>query len=134
MQWPMLNSSGCGCAGLARFRRSYHHLLAHGDQADMVARVLIIGGYSNFGSYIARRLAGDQAIRVLIGGRSAAKAKAFAASLDASNAAAGHAIDIDRNLAQTLARLPPDISITTTGPLPDQDPHLPQPCVVTDSH
>src|SRR3546814_11152491 len=116
MQWPMLNSSGCGCAGLARFRRSYHHLLAHGDQADMVARVLIIGGYSNFGSYIARRLAGDQAIRVLIGGRSAAKAKAFPASLDASNAAEGHAIAIDGNLAESLTRLATSIVLHTTRP------------------
>ena len=52
----------------------------------MVARVLIIGGYGNFGSYIARRLAADEAICLLIGGRSAAKAKAFATSLDASAA------------------------------------------------
>src|SRR3546814_3985591 len=71
---------------------------------------------SDLGSYIARRLAGDQAIRVLIGGRSAAKAKAFAASLDASNAAEGNAIDIDGNLAEALARIAPDIVIHTTGP------------------
>src|SRR3546814_589586 len=134
MQWPMLNSSGCGCAGLARFRRSYHHLLAHGDQADMVARVLIIGGYSNFGSYIARRLAGDQAIRVLIGGRSAAKAKAFAASLDASNAAEGNAIDIDGNLAEALARIAPDIVIHTTGPFQAQDHRVAKACVAQGSH
>ena len=49
----------------------------------MVSRVLIIGGYGNFGSYIARSLAGDADIHVLIGGRSAEKAQAFAASLDA---------------------------------------------------
>src|SRR3546814_15456144 len=83
--------------------------------------LLIIGGYSNFGSYIARRLAGDQAIRVLIGGRSAAKAKAFAASLDASNAAEGNAIDIDGNLAEALARIAPDIVIHTTGPFQAQE-------------
>jgi hypothetical protein len=37
----------------------------------MVTRVLIIGGYGNFGSYIARSLKDDADIRLLIGGRSA---------------------------------------------------------------
>jgi saccharopine dehydrogenase-like NADP-dependent oxidoreductase len=59
----------------------------------MVARVLIIGGYGNFGSYIARSLAGNADIRLLIGGRSVAKARAFAASLDAFHSAEGHAVD-----------------------------------------
>ena len=41
--------------------------------ARMTARVLVIGGYGNFGSYIARAL-GDVEIRLLIAGRSQAKA------------------------------------------------------------
>ena len=47
----------------------------------MVKRVLIIGGYGNFGSYIASALADDANIQLLIGGRSAAKAQAFVAEL-----------------------------------------------------
>jgi saccharopine dehydrogenase-like NADP-dependent oxidoreductase len=39
----------------------------------MVMRVLIIGGYGNFGSYIAKSLAGDPTIQLLIGGRSIEK-------------------------------------------------------------
>jgi saccharopine dehydrogenase-like NADP-dependent oxidoreductase len=49
----------------------------------MVARVLIIGAYGHFGGYIARSLAGDAEIRLLVGGRSIAKAQAFIASIRA---------------------------------------------------
>src|SRR5258708_35695011 len=56
-------------------------ILAHGRQAPMVARVLIIGGYGNFGSYIARSLASDAQVRPQGWGRSAAKAPAFLTSL-----------------------------------------------------
>src|SRR3546814_1073041 len=89
---------------------------------------------SDLGSYIARRLAGDQAIRVLIVGRSAAKAKALAASLDAGNAAEGNAIDIDGNLAESLARIAPDIVIHTTGPFQAQDHRVAKACVAQGSH
>ena len=100
----------------------------------MVARILIIGGYGNFGSYIARRLAGDEAIHLVIGGRSATKAKVFANSLDASNAAEGHAIDIDGNLDEALARIAPDIVIHTTGPFQTQDHRVAKACIAQGSH
>ena len=40
----------------------------------MPKRVLIIGGYGNFGGTIARALARESDIQLLIGGRSRAKA------------------------------------------------------------
>ncbi len=100
----------------------------------MVARVLIIGGYGNFGSYIARSLAGDADIRLLIGGRSAAKASAFATSLGAFHAAEGHAIDIDGDLAAALARIAPDIVVHTTGPFQTQDHRVARACIAFGSH
>jgi saccharopine dehydrogenase-like NADP-dependent oxidoreductase len=87
----------------------------------MVARVLIIGGYGNFGSYIARSLAGDREVQLLIGGRSAQKAQAFAASLISSHSAEGHALDINGDLAASFARLAPDVVVHTTGPFQRQD-------------
>ncbi len=95
----------------------------------MVARVLIIGGYGNFGSYIARSLTGDADIRLLIGGRSAEKARTFAASLDAFHSAEGHALDIDGDLAEALARIAPDIVIHTTGPFQTQDHRVARACI-----
>ncbi|SKB33611.1 saccharopine dehydrogenase family protein [Sphingopyxis flava] len=100
----------------------------------MVARVLIIGGYGNFGSYIARSLANDGSIRLLIGGRSADKANAFSASLEVANAAEGHAIDIDGDLDAALDRIAPDIVIHTTGPFQTQDHHVARACIAQRCH
>jgi len=100
----------------------------------MVARVLIIGGYGNFGSYIARSLAGEDNIRLLIGGRSADKANVFAASLDAVHPAEGHSIDINGDLAPALARIAPDIVIHTTGPFQTQDHCVARACIAQGCH
>lgn len=95
----------------------------------MVARILVIGGYGNFGSYIARSLASDDAIRLLIGGRSLGKAQVFAASLDAVHPAEGHVIDIDGDLGKALDRIAPDIVIHTTGPFQTQDHRVARACI-----
>jgi NAD(P)-dependent dehydrogenase (short-subunit alcohol dehydrogenase family) len=100
----------------------------------MVARVLIIGGYGNFGSYIARSLAGDESIRLLIGGRSPDKAQAFAASLDTAHTAEGHAIDITGDLGEALARIAPDLVIHTTGPFQIQDHRVARACIAQGCH
>lgn len=100
----------------------------------MVAWVLIIGGYGNFGSYIARTLASDENIRLLIGGRSPEKAKAFAAALDAIHAAEGHAIDINGDLTEALGRIAPDIVIHTTGPFQTQDHRVARACIAQGCH
>lgn len=84
-------------------------------------RVLIIGGYGNFGSYIARALSTDANISLLIGGRSKAKADAFAATLTPMNPAAGCVIDINASIEAQLLELRPDVVIHTTGPFQSQD-------------
>ncbi len=100
----------------------------------MVKRVLIIGGYGNFGGYIAKALAGDAEIRLLIGGRSAAKAEAFITALAPAHPAEAHAIDIDGDLGEALARIAPDIVIHTTGPFQNQDHRVARACIVQGSH
>lgn len=100
----------------------------------MIARVLIIGGYGNFGSYIARALAPDPQVQLLIGGRAKAKAEAFAAQLGSANPAEGHAIDIDGDLAVALDRTSPDIVIHTTGPFQRQDHRVARDCIAHGCH
>ncbi len=100
----------------------------------MVARILIIGGYGNFGSYIAKSLAPDTEIQLLIGGRSEPKATIFAAQLAAANPAEGHAIDIDGDLATALARIQPDIVVHTTGPFQNQDYRVARACIAQGCH
>lgn len=97
-------------------------------------RVLIIGGYGNFGSYIARGLASDAETRVLIGGRSQNKADAFAASLNAVHAAEGYTIDIHGDPTGALARIAPDIVIHTTGPFQTQDHRVARACIAQGCH
>ena len=100
----------------------------------MVARVLVIGGYGNFGGYIARALAGDGDIRLLIGGRSLEKAQASVASLGGTGAAEAHAIDIAGDLREALARIAPDIVIHTTGPFQAQDHRVARACIAQGCH
>src|SRR5215831_9105939 len=121
-------------ARLAGFRGIGGGILAHGGQAHMVARVLIIGGYGNFGSYIARRLAGDGEIRLLIGGRSVAKARTFIASIRPVHPAEAHAIDINGGLPEALARIAPDIVIHTSGPFQTQDHRVARACIAHRCH
>jgi hypothetical protein len=99
-----------------------------------VKRVLIIGGYGNFGSYIARELATDPNIALLIGGRSQAKADTFAASLKASNPASGCTVDIDRNIEARLREIEPDIVIHTTGPFQSQDHRVASAAIAVGAH
>lgn len=97
-------------------------------------RVLIIGGYGNFGSYIARALASDSNISLLIGGRSLAKANAFAASLEALNHASGCVVDIDGDIEGRLREIDPDIVIHTTGPFQSQDHRVARAAIATGAH
>jgi hypothetical protein len=100
----------------------------------MVARVLIIGGYGHFGGYIARSLAGDAEIRLLVGGRSVAKAQALIASIRPIHPAEAHAIDINGDLPEALSRVAPDVVIHTSGPFQSQDYRVACACVVQGCH
>ena len=97
-------------------------------------RILIIGGYGNFGSYIARALAVDPNVSLLIGGRSKAKADAFAASLSAANPAMGCALDIDGAIEQRLRDIRSDIVIHTTGPFQLQDHRVARAAIAAGAH
>ena len=100
----------------------------------MVTRVLIIGGYGNFGSYIARSLAPDSNISLVIGGRSQAKADAFAASLKAFNPACGCAVDIQGDIQRRLRKIGPDVVIHTTGPFQTQDHRVARAAIAVGAH
>jgi hypothetical protein len=100
----------------------------------VTCRVLIIGGYGNFGGYIARALADDPNIALLIGGRSQEKASAFANGLDAANPALGCVLDIDEQLSSSLQKLHPNVVIHTTGPFQAQDHHVARAAIGVGAH
>jgi NAD(P)-dependent dehydrogenase (short-subunit alcohol dehydrogenase family) len=118
-------------AWLACVSQPHRHILADGFKAFVMKRVLIIGGYGNFGSHIARSLDSDDDMRLIIGGRSQARADALAQSLRNSE---GAVIDIDGELAAALARINPDIVIHTTGPFQKQDYSVACACITQGCH
>ena len=97
-------------------------------------RVLIIGGYGNFGSYIAEALASDPNVSLLIAGRSKPKADAFAAALAAINPAAGCALDIDADIEARIQEIRPDLIIHATGPFQSQDHRIARAAIAARAH
>lgn len=80
-------------------------------------KTLVLGGYGNFGARIARGLAGDPAIQLLIGGRDGRQAAALAESLGATPLV----IDATSpDLAATLRREDIGLVIHSAGPFQAQ--------------
>ena len=92
-------------------------------------RVLILGGYGNFGSWIARSLASEPELKLLIAGRSRERAQSFANSLTVRQPAEGHAIDIRRPLDDFLGELRPDMVIHAVGPFQGQGHGVAEACI-----
>jgi saccharopine dehydrogenase-like NADP-dependent oxidoreductase len=93
-------------------------------------RVLVIGGYGGFGARLSRRLAGD-GWQVLVAGRSADKARAFAAGLPEAE---GVAFDRNGDCAVQLASLQADLVIDAAGPFQGSSYALPRACIAAGLH
>src|SRR5580700_7939857 len=79
-------------------------------------KVLIIGGYGTFGGRLARLLADEDRLTLIIGGRSPARAAAFCARLQPGATALPLAFDRDGEIEPQLRRADPDIVVDATGP------------------
>jgi len=100
----------------------------------MAKRTLIIGGYGNFGSFIANKLAPDSNIQLIIAGRNEEKAKELASNLKAANKAEYAVLDINKNLSGSLTKIKPDIVIHTSGPYQGQGYHVAKLCIKQGCH
>jgi saccharopine dehydrogenase-like NADP-dependent oxidoreductase len=100
----------------------------------MKKRILIIGGYGNFGSFITRQLAQENNLQIIIAGRSIDKACKLAGEPAFSGGVETAAVDINANLAEALARIKPDIVIHTSGPFQFQDYHVAKACIAQGCH
>jgi len=86
-----------------------------------VRTVLVLGGYGFFGHRIATALASETGIRLLVGGRNAARAKSTASALGLPSSQ-GVTIDArGTNFARELAELGVNLLIHTAGPFQGQD-------------
>jgi saccharopine dehydrogenase-like NADP-dependent oxidoreductase len=88
----------------------------------MTYRVLVLGGYGQFGRRIVEGLAGDAGLDVIVAGRDRVRAEALCDALRQSTGAglSAEAVDIDRAFDAALARLRPDLVIHTAGPFQGQ--------------
>lgn len=99
----------------------------------MTLRVLVLGGYGNFGSYVCRALASNPLIQLIVAGRDIAKAQAFAADLNASNPPEAAAIDIGQP-AEAIAACRPGLVIHTVGPFQGQDYRVAEAAIACRAH
>ncbi|MEJ2755125.1 MAG: saccharopine dehydrogenase NADP-binding domain-containing protein [Gammaproteobacteria bacterium] len=100
----------------------------------MTKRILIIGGYGNFGSYISKTLARENNITVIIAGRSIEKAKRFIKTIEAANTPEAVVLDITKDLEKALQTIKPDIVIHTSGPFQGQSYDVAQSCINAGVH
>ena len=79
-------------------------------------RVLIIGGYGTFGGRLARLLADEPRLTLIIAGRSLKKAQDFCAALPARATRAAQAFDREGDADAQIAACVPDIVVDASGP------------------
>ena len=91
----------------------------------MTKRVLLVGGYGNFGTFIAKRLSREPALTLIVAGRSEAKARSLAQLVNAEWAQ----VDIFSNLDEQIRKIRPALLIHTSGPFQDQGYDVAEACI-----
>ncbi|MET1076461.1 MAG: saccharopine dehydrogenase NADP-binding domain-containing protein [Pseudomonas sp.] len=94
-------------------------------------RVVVIGGYGNFGSVIVRRLCTLAGVTVLIAGRDLARAEALAVQ---TGALATRLDTAEVGLAQRFVELAVDVVISTAGPFQGQDYRVAEAAMAARAH
>jgi hypothetical protein len=79
-------------------------------------KVLILGGYGTFGGRLARLLADEARLTMVIAGRSRAQAEAFCAAHAAKAKMIPAVFDRDGNVAAQLDAIDPDLVVDASGP------------------
>lgn len=100
----------------------------------MLTRILIIGGYGNFGSFIASALSQENNIQLIIAGRDVEKATQCAERLNAIHPAQSVKLDIYDQLSQALQNIKPHVVIHTSGPFQGQGYLVAKACIQAGCH
>ena len=103
-----------------------------------IQKILVLGGYGNFGKRIAAGLSDCDGVTVCIAGRNYAKAQTLAEQLNSQSPSSSYApiaLDIFASeFADQLKRLAPDLVIHTSGPFQGQDHRVPAACIDAGAH
>jgi len=95
-------------------------------------RVLIVGGYGTFGGRLARLLADEPRLTLLIAGRSEERARTFIAGGESKAALVPFRFDRDAELDAQLAVAKPDLVVDASGPFQaygERPYRVPQACI-----
>ncbi len=92
-------------------------------------KVLILGGYGNFGKRISTQLS-KAGVQIVIVGRNAAKATKLASELGAES----FVFDVNQDLAKRLKTLKPKVVINTCGPFQNADYSVAKTCIEAGVH
>jgi len=99
----------------------------------MTARVVVLGGYGNFGRRISAALAGDADLQLIVAGRDGAKAAALAREL--GGATQVRTLDtLDPGFAAALRNCGAQLLIHTCGPFQQQDYRVAEACLAAGCH
>ncbi|QIL89072.1 saccharopine dehydrogenase family protein [Microbulbifer harenosus] len=108
------------------------------NKRNEVRRILVLGGYGNFGKRIVESLSALKGITLLIAGRDAAKADKLRQQLGSNSARAAletALVDInDSALTRRIQSLAPDLVIHTSGPFQGQNYRVPEACIAAGCH
>lgn len=94
-------------------------------------KVLVLGGYGNFGARIARALTHTPGLQLLVGGRDAHKVAQFSATVNAKPVLVDAT---DPGLAQQLRTLGVGIVVHTAGPFQGQNYQVAAACAAAGAH
>lgn len=98
-------------------------------------KVVVLGGYGNFGKRIVEDLAKLSDIVIYLAGRNLDKAQSLIDELEAKAHLKPLVMDINADdFAEQLQHLSPFMVIHTSGPFQGQDYHVPQACINAGSH
>ncbi|MGB2742717.1 MAG: saccharopine dehydrogenase NADP-binding domain-containing protein [Cognaticolwellia sp.] len=100
-------------------------------------KVVVLGGYGNFGKRIVENLASIEGITILIAGRNLTKSSALVKSLQVTSNAKLEPLVIDifaEDFKEQLASISPFLVIHTSGPFQGQDYRVPTACIECGAH
>lgn len=108
------------------------------DKRKKVRRILVLGGYGNFGKRIVENLSTLEDITLVIAGRDAARAESLRQQLYSTGAKAvldTAVVDInDAALTEKIKSMALDLVIHTSGPFQGQNYRVPEACIAADCH
>lgn len=100
-------------------------------------KVIVLGGYGNFGKRIVENLSRIENITIFIAGRNIRKSSALVANLKNTSVAKLEPLAIDifaDDFKEQLASLAPYLVIHTSGPFQGQDYRVPKTCIECGAH